>query len=232
MMTKMINQFIASDQLDESFDNLFIYHLLPYYVKKLKKGDVIFEPNSYHKYSYYVKSGLVKICIVSPEGKEKTLFFHEPGSIFGFQNINYHKQTITRASAISDTELYQFDFDIFYEYIKNSPTYFSSFLDYIFQMFILQTEEVVNLSFYTTIERFAALLLVLVDEQGQQYDGCISFNNEELSAMIGASRNSISSAISILKKFGVIEKRRNGIIIKDFKRLQDIVTNFDSSVKI
>ena len=227
-MTKVKNPFITSHFLTNSFHSIFDNNLLPFFIKKVEKGDVIFHSNSSHKYSYYVKSGIIKNYIINPCGKEKVLFFYKTGGLFGFQNINTKKLTITEAVAVMDCELYQFEYEIFHEFIRNSPEYYTVFLEYIFNMMILKTEEVIELSFYTVIERLSELLLILAEEH--QRNKVISeltlipYNNEEFSCMLGVCRNSISNALAILQEQNIIEKKRNGIIIKDLKRLKDFIT--------
>jgi CRP-like cAMP-binding protein len=230
-MKKIINQFISSDEQLDSFSNIFTNSLIPFTKKKIKKDDFIFHPDSPHKYSYYVKTGLIKISAISGEGKEKALFFHEPGSIFGFQNLNHPKLTITQASAVIDSELYQFEYEFFNEFLRNSPDYFSFFLSYIFQMMVLQTQEVINLSLYTTNERLAGLLLILEEENNKDssINALLPYSNQELASMLGVCRNSISNAIGILHNTQIIEKKRNGVIIKDLNRLKEFASDFQYS---
>lgn len=222
-MEKMINPFISGDDGLDLFDNIFLNHLVPFSKKKIKKDEIIFHPNCSHKYSYYVKSGLIKISAIGSEGKEKDVFFHEPGSLFGFQNINLKKKTITKATAVTDSELYQFEYDFFHEFLRNSPEYFSLFLSYIFKWVILLTEETTNQSLYTTSERLAGLLVILEEEfnKGIKEKVPLPFKNEELAAMLGVSRNSISHAIGLLQSNQIIEKKRNGIIVKNLQKLEE-----------
>lgn len=223
---KIINQFISDESLPSDFSDLFDKQLIPYSIKKFEKGEIIFRPDELHKYSYYVKKGIVKINMLNREGKEKVLFFHKTGSIFGFQNIQGDKLTVTTASALIRCELYQFEFDYFYQFVQNNQRYFSVLLRYIFEMMVLQSAEVVNLSYYTTLERLSALLAVLAKEYGGSAtaDILIPFNNDELSAMIGASRNSVSNAIAILSHKRIISKKRNTVIIHDLRRLEELAS--------
>lgn len=227
-MTKIINPFITSHSLANSFNSIFENNLLPFLIKKVKDGDVIFHSNSSHKYCYYVKSGIIKNYIINPAGKEKVLFFYKTGCLFGFQNMNTKKLTMTEAIAVMDCELYQFEYEIFHEFIRNSPEYYSIFLEYIFNMMILKTEEVINLSFYTAIERLVELLLILEEEHQRNKvlseQIVIPYNNEELSCMLGVCRNSISNSLAILQEQNIIEKKRNGIIIKDMQKLNNFIT--------
>lgn len=220
-MKKIINPFISGDDGLDLFNDIFLNHLLPFSVKRMKKDEIVFHPDCSHKYCYYVKDGLIKISVISVEGKEKDLFFHGIGSIFGFQNFNNSKVTITRASAVIDSELYQFEHNLFHELLRNSPDHFSLFLSYIFNMFFLLAHEVINLSCYTTNERLSGLLVILEKKfnSGQIEGTTLPYNNEELATILGVSRNSISSAVTFLQAEQIIEKKRNGIIVKDFRKL-------------
>lgn len=226
-MSKCINPFISSNEQLKLFTDIFSNHLVPFSKKKVKKDDIIFHPQSSHQYSYYVKSGLIKISAFGYEGKEKVLFFHQSGSLFGFQNINLKKITITKATAVTDSVLYQFEYEFFHEFLRNSPDYFSLFLSYIFNMMVLQAEEAINLSFYPTNERLAGLLIILEEEYNgsARENELLPYNNDDLASMLGVCRNSISHAIGLLQADNILKKKRNGIIIKDLQKLKEYATD-------
>lgn len=204
------------------FEGIFINKLFPVSKKKFNKNDMILCFNKSNQFSYFVKSGSVKIFATNYEGNEKILFIHEAGSLFGFQIFSYNEMKLAKAVALEDTVLYQFETEVFYEFIRNSPDYFAFFLNYIYKLLASQTKEVISLSLFNTDVRLADLLVKLEKKYNRDLNKNVflPFNNEDLASILGVSRNTISNAITKLYEEKIIEKKRNGLIIKDFERLQ------------
>jgi CRP-like cAMP-binding protein len=87
----------------------------------------------------------------------------------------------------------------------------------------IEAEEIVNLSLYNTEERLAALLVLLAKEYPKNKQGkiLIPFKNEELATMVGASRNSVSNALSLFQKQKLIYKQRGSLVVNDLDRLKE-----------
>lgn len=223
-MSKIIKQFLNDDNLSPSIRDIFTQKLIPFTVKNMEKGEILWYENENHNYSYYVESGIIKLHATTQEGREKALFFYTTGSLLGFQNFAKDKKTITVATAVLPTKLYAVQFDLFYKFIAENSQYLSALIEYIFHHMNIETQEIVNISFYNTTERLAALLVFLSDDYSKK-EGIgktfIPLNNDELGNMVGACRNSISRALSVFQNQNMIHKKRGGLIITDLNSLKE-----------
>lgn len=224
-MDKTMNQFLDDDDLSPCIQDIFTQQLVPFSVKKLQKGEPLWEENEVHPYSYFIQSGMIKLHSGTKNGREKTLFYYKKGSLLGFQNLAPNKTTITTATAILPSTVYVVEFSPFYTFIIEHPQYLSALTSYIFHHMSVSALEVVNLSLYNTVDRLARLLVLLAEESTPNRNNqlVLSFNNEELATMVGSCYNSVSSALSTLQKQKLINKRRGNLIITDLVGLRNYV---------
>ncbi len=90
----------------------------------------------------------------------------------------------------------------------------------------MQTNEMLNQSFYVTAQRVPMLLAKLAAERlaedAAQQMVVLPYSNNDIADMLGVSRNSVTSVVSRLQAQGVIEKQRSAIRIIDAQRLVEI----------
>lgn len=222
-MAKIMQQFLKDDDLGPSIRGIFAKQLVPCTVRHLRKGEILWREKELHQYCYFIEYGMVELHVITKEGREKVLFYYTNGSLLGFQNLSKEKMTMTTAAAILPTKLYAMEFSLFYNYILGNPQYLSALTSYIFHHMAIEAEEIVNISLYNTVERLAALLVLLADEypKNKQGEMLIPIKNEELAAMIGVCRNSVCNALSTFQKEKLIRKQRGGLIVTDLDRLRE-----------
>lgn len=222
-MAKIVNQFLGGEDLCSSISGVFTEQLVPYTVRKLKKNEILWHDNERHQYCYFVKNGLLKLYVIDKDGREKALFYYTKGSLLGFQSLSKEKVTMTTAEAILPTTLYAIEFSLLFDLIAVTPECLNGLISYIFHHMAVEAQEIVNISLYNTAERLAALLVILADEYQEKRSSkmLIPFKNEELGAMVGASRNSISNALSVFHSQGMIRKHRGGLLITDLEQLKN-----------
>ncbi len=222
-MPKIMRPFLSDCDSPSCIQDIIIQQLVPSTKCNLTEGEILWHENEYHPYTYFVKKGMVKLHLITREGREKSLFYYTTGAWFGFQGLNEGKMTITTATAILPTTLYKVEFALLYAYIKNHPEYLSALTNYVFHHMVLEAQEIVNISLYNTAERLNVLLVHLAEEYQEEGQNrvLIPLSNEEIGNMVGASRNSVSSAISALREQKLVRKQRGGLIITDLKRLKE-----------
>jgi CRP-like cAMP-binding protein len=204
--------------------DIFRKELVPCTSRLLRKGELLWHDKEPHRYCYLIRTGLIKLYVVTAEGREKTLFFYTNGTLLGFQNLSNVKQTITAAAAMLPTTLYATDFARFYGFILNDYKYTRALTEYLFYHMAAEAQEIVDVSLSGADERLAALLVILAEE----YLGCcqgevlIPLNNDELAGMIGACRNSVYNALSGFQKQKLIRKHRGNVEIVDLEGLREM----------
>ena len=95
---------------------------------------------------------------------------------------------------------------------------------YLFQIANSQTEEIASLSFQTGAQRLGALLYSLACSQPAKVrrDGgeiVIPYTIDRLAEIIGAHRNTVSSALGRLRQEGIIGRQLKPIVVVDLEGL-------------
>lgn len=192
---------------------------LPYKRLLVSKGDIIFQPDECHPYTYHLASGLIRLYLTSSEGAVKTLFYHSEGTQFAFQGFKRDRKTCTTAEAITDCELFAIDVGDLIAFCDEHTEYYMAYIEYLFSITSSQTEEIASLSFHTGLSRVVQLLYVLTENNGD----AITYSIDELAEIVGAHRNTVSNALAHLRKLGLVEKQPRPIIVRDRQGLQALV---------
>lgn len=192
---------------------------LPYKRQSISKGDIIFQADECHPYTYHLASGLVRLYLTSSEGAVKTLFYHSEGTQFAFQGFKRDRKTKSTAEAITDCELFVINTSDLIAFCDDHTEYYMAYIEYLFSIMSSQTEEIASLSFHTGLSRVVQLLYVLAEHDGDT----IAYSIDELAEIVGAHRNTVSNALAHLRKLGLIEKQPRPIVVRDKEGLQALM---------
>jgi CRP-like cAMP-binding protein len=196
---------------------------LPYKKRQIETGGYLFKEGDDAHDTFYITRGLVRLYSVNEEGYTKTLFFHKAKTLIGFQNFREDSRSILNAVASTPCELLVITASDFRALLLSDAQGSFYMIQYLFEMLASQAREAVNASLYPVLQRLAALLMVLAEEQGSlEPPALIPYSNQELAEILGVHRNSVANAIASLKAAGCVEKKNNGLIIVYFGKLKNI----------
>jgi CRP-like cAMP-binding protein len=219
-----INQFIKpiknlSAILEEGFSN----GTIPYVTRQLGTGDYLFREGEETINTFYITKGLVRLFSVTEDGYSKTLFYHKAKTLIGFQYFREDPHSILNAVCCTPCEVFAIRSTGFRTLLIHNAEASFAMNQYVFEMMALLAREAVNASLFSVLQRLAALLIVLAEEQnGGAPPVLIPYSNQELAEMLGVHRNSVTNAVSSLKAAGCIEKKNSGLIIVYFGKLKSI----------
>lgn len=217
-MDSKLMQFIDAERFPAVFttEELLAQDDLPVERRSYRKGELIFQAEERHPCTYHVASGLVRLYLSSAEGAVKTLFYHAAGTQFAFQGFKRDRMTRSTAEAVTDCELYAIDFAELIAFCDNHTEYYMAYIEYMFSIMNSQTEEIASLSFQTGVRRLAQLLYALSSD-GQPV---VPYSIDELAEIIGSHRNTVSNALSHLRKLGLVEKDPRPLRVRDSEGLR------------
>lgn len=221
--------------LSRAVESLVERRAIPYETVRLSPGDFLFREREDIRRIFYLSRGLVRILSTTPDGGSKTVFLHKGGTLLGFQTLqdfDEQKPSILDACALSVSEIYALDGEAFARCLRQDGDMCFEMTRYLFHLLALTTRESVNASKYPVLQRFAALLLTLSHELNlPQAPAVIPFCNKDLAEMLGVHVNSVTNAISQLRKSECVERRHSLLAITDFKKLKAIAEDLiaDSS---
>lgn len=193
--------------------------------KLYKKGEIIYQPGDEDDSIYYIKEGRVKLAYLDESGRKLTLAILGEGEIFGEMVLVGQRKRELLAQAIEDARIYEIERARFLELIQREPWLALKVLELFGQRTREIERKLEDLVFKDIPTRLSRQLLKLIEEHGRRTPEGIQIDfkitHKELADMIGSARENTTSALNLLEREGILDKRRYRIIIKDEERLRE-----------
>lgn len=193
--------------------------------KLYKKDEIVYHPGDEDDSLYYVKEGRVKLAYLDESGRKLTLAIVGEGEIFGeMVLVGQHRRELL-AQAIQDARIYEIERARFLELIQREPWLALKILELFGQRTREIERKLEDLVFKDIPTRLSRQLLKLIEEHGRRTPEGIQIDfkitHKELADMIGSARENTTSALNLLEREGILDKRRYRIVIKDEERLRE-----------
>ncbi|HIJ95844.1 MAG TPA: Crp/Fnr family transcriptional regulator [Desulfuromonadales bacterium] len=194
--------------------------------RSFRKGESLFCEGESATGFYLLLSGSIKLCRISPDGREKVLHFVKPRETFAeaafFGNGTYPAE----ARAMESGEVLYLPREGFMALMARNPGFALNLvvsLSLMLRQFVRQIEE---LSFNDVTSRLASFLLRRIDEKSTSYGGIIyldlGIKKGELASRLGTASETISRTFKKLKDEGIIDVQGNRVVIHQLEKLQKL----------
>lgn len=195
-----------------------------YTVRRVPKGAMVFWPGEPDGNHYYIVEGSVECFRIDRAGRKKVIDRYGAGMYFGYHILRDDCMPMSTVGCEEDCVLLAIPKESFFRLLHGCPTFADRTVRYLFGLLSMQTNEVLNQSFYATAQRVPLLLADLAAECEPDADGAVTlpYGNSEIADMLGVSRNSVTTVVSRLTSQGLVEKQRSAIRVLDPDRLADI----------
>jgi CRP-like cAMP-binding protein len=196
--------------------------------RSFAKGETIFAEGEPATGFYLLAKGGVKLCKISPDGREKVLHFVHPGETFAeaafFGDGNYPAE----ARGVEAGDLLMFPKAGFMGLLERNPQFSLNLiisLSLLLRRFARQIEE---LSFAEVPNRLAAYLLELAGRKSTSYQGKsyldLEMKKGELASRLGTVSETLSRAFRKLKEDNILEVDGSRVVILDMQALSRLST--------
>lgn len=167
---------------------------------------------------YLLRRGLVKISVVSRDGRELILRLARPGELFGETSLGA-PEFGEHARALEPSEIVEIPVaELLAQVVGNQGAAAALFEGFALRLLeARQTSE--RLAFASTMERLCLVLAKLVDELGEVGGRARAIlhyiRQEDVARMTGARREVVSGLLNRLREKGVIGYSRKGTLRVD-----------------
>jgi CRP/FNR family cyclic AMP-dependent transcriptional regulator len=195
--------------------------------RKFATGDVVYLPLDRADAVLAVISGRIKLCHLTPDGKQSILAFIDPGEVFGelclFDTVSREEQAI----AMMPTAIVLIPRDLFQQLI-NRHAELALGITRLMGLRRLRIERrLKSLLFRSNRERLLQLLLELATEYGTPsklgIEIRIKLSHQDLASIIGSTRETVTTTLGELQEQGVVALGRQRITICSMERLGNMV---------
>ena len=173
-----------------------------------KKKSVVYVENSPVEFMYVVRKGLVKLEETLDDGSTRIVRLVGKGNIAGLETFLDNGQRYDQtAIALQDSELCRIPFDVVSNLLKNEPNFLESVLNEWHRHIEASNKVIVEFSTGVLRQRLACVLLMLVEEANHHSLVEIEMLHiDDLAALTGVARESVSRVISEFKREGLLTK--------------------------
>jgi CRP-like cAMP-binding protein len=189
------------------------------------QGATVFEPAAEPHSVYLLERGLVRIFRLSRLGDEATLGYVRPGEVFGELGVFGDQPRESFASAVRASRVWRVPRVELKRILDTHPRIALSVTTQIGKRMKRIESRVEHLVFRSLRARLARILLELGEDFGSSDDGArvidIPLSQQELAALVGATRQSVNACLGELRAEKLIDYRRRRIALLDAPALRE-----------
>ncbi len=182
--------------------------------RRYKRGEAIYRQEDPPGSLYLVMSGLLKVCLETPTGRQFTTNWIKPGSFFGLISVLDDHARLSDAISIETSEMFVWPREDFLKFLELHPDKCLYLLMLTANRWRSTMSRLYDLAFLDVPGRTAKALLMLA-EQIAPSTTITNITHSELGALIGTSRESTSRWIRTFEESGLIRTGKGTIEILD-----------------
>jgi CRP/FNR family transcriptional regulator, cyclic AMP receptor protein len=180
-----------------------------------------------------VLSGSVKISVRLADGRDLVLNIVREGEIFGDMALLDGRPRSADASAMSDCELVIMERRDFIPFLRSQPDVTLKLMEILCLRLRRTNDQLKDVAFMNLSIRLAKTLLRLAEDGGKSApSGKMKITQQEISEIVGRSRESVNKQLRAWKKRGWIELQWGALTVLKPDKLAEVVADgleFDPS---
>ena len=196
-------------------------------IRSFKRGEPVYLPADDADGILLLTSGRVKICHITPDGKQSILVFIDPGEIFGELSVLEQADREEYAEAVETSQIVL----IPREQVRFLMAKYPSFTLGVTKLIGIRRRRIErrlrNLLFRSNRERLIFLILELVEQYGVTTDAGIELkiklSHQDLANIIGSTRETVTVVLGHLQTEGYLKIARRKLLVTDFSGLAEQV---------
>jgi CRP/FNR family transcriptional regulator, cyclic AMP receptor protein len=187
--------------------------------RRYTAGQPIFHVGDPGKSLMAVEAGTVRISLPTRQGREVLLADVGPGDVFGEIALLDGRERSASAIAATNCSLLVLDRPVVMAFLRSHPDACLRLMEFLCARIRRSDDRMLDLGFSDIPARLAKTVANLASPSGR-----VSLSQADLAAMIGASRENVNRHLREWQRYGVIAKRRGGVIVLNPDKLHKIAT--------
>jgi CRP/FNR family transcriptional regulator len=185
--------------------------------RRIEKGGIIFNAGSPGKNVYFLENGQAKIYHLNAEGREALLWFCLPGEIFGLTEVCHGGGRQVYAQACEESCVLSVERAVFKDFLATRPAAAMLVIDVLSCRLRSLGHVIEEMVASDVTERVFQLIMRLAASYGHRVGDDVHLDihitHQEMANMIGCTRQSVTSALGMLKRLGVLSFQNHHIRI-------------------
>lgn len=192
--------------------------------RRYQRGEVIFHEDDPGDRMHIIVEGSVKISVTSEDGREKNIALFKPGECFGEMALLDGSNRSATATAMEALETLVLMRDDFQEFLAVNPRVSVEITNMLTQRLRNVNQMLVDTAFLDVPTRVAKQLLALASSYAGDSEPAeprvVPLGQDELASLVGASRETVSRALTSYRRMGILTTSHRRIVINDLKGLE------------
>jgi CRP/FNR family cyclic AMP-dependent transcriptional regulator len=188
-----------------------------------QKNAVIYEIGDQNRTLFFLQTGYVKVGTTSADGREIIYDVRKSGDIIGELCVCGRPRP-DRAVALEDCVAIAVPYEDVIKVMQSQPATLERLIEFFCQALTDAYEQVNTLALDNILPRLAKVLIGLAGKigsrQGESVEISVYLTQEELSQMVAARRERVSTALNLLRRRGAIRYSNHGRLILNLKALE------------
>ena len=188
-------------------------------VRKLARNEVLFRQGDASDALYVVQEGRIAIATQSGDGRESVIAVLEEGGLFGELPLFDEAPRVADARALTDSHVVELAYEPVRTILSEKPELLWIIVRLLVDRLRATDEALADAVFLDVPARTAKRILELAGDEDRF---TLPLTQEELAAMVGASRERVNKAISLFLRLGWLEiEGRANYKILDREAMED-----------
>lgn len=192
-------------------------------IRSFPRNSTVYLPSDLSDGAFLLADGRVRICSITPDGKQAILSFVDPGELFGELALIQRGEREERAGAAVDSVVVLLPGDELRRIMETSADLSLQVTKLIGLRRKRIERRLRSLLFRSNRDRLSHVLLELTEQYGRVIDDGIlldiKLSHQEMSSIIGVTRETVTTLLGEMQDQGLLTVSRQRIVIRDLKRL-------------
>ena len=167
--------------------------------RRLQRNDVVYRPGQPASELFVVQSGRVAIANQAPDGRQALIALVAKGELFGVCSLFDQRRRTTQARAIEPSTIVAVPYEPARQVLEQHPSLLWGLVELLANRLRLADQAITDSAFLDVTGRTAKRLLELA---GDADEFQLPVTQEELDALVGASRERVNKSISTFVRLG------------------------------
>lgn len=191
--------------------------------RHLGRGDYLFHASGAFESLYAVRTGSLKVSVLTEDGREQITGFFLPGDLVGLDSVGL-RQHASSAAALEDTVVCELPFSVLERYGQTAPRIQAALFRMLSGQIRREQSTLLLLGSLRAEERLAQFLIDLSQRlPNEPVCGTaigMPMTREEIGSYLGLKLETVSRTLSKLHREGVIEVVKRGVRIREINKLR------------
>jgi len=207
------------DEENRSVYDLFRKHGT---LQRYKRNSFVYLKGELAGATFYIEQGLIRVCQFTGTGQDVTFFLRKNGDFFGIAEIILNQNRQSNAQCLTDCDIWVLKASIIQEKMHSDPDVNAEVM-YAMASRLIYEQRMVELLISKPVSWRLAYVLKQLGAPGDDNLFHIDkvFTQEELSNMIGCSRQTVSELLSAWRAQNIISYSGRSITVHDFDAILD-----------